>query len=97
PIPFHFLLILDIGITVDMGMSPDELLTQAIDDRRDVKSFFFRPNLGVENNVQQDIAKFFFNFNHILFQYGIRKLESLLDGQMTQTFNGLLAVPRAPL
>ena len=95
PILFHLFGVLNMLIAKDMRMTHYHFLADAIEHVSNVKSTFLLPYLGVENEVEHEVAEFLFHLVEIGVEDGLAKLVSLLNSEVTQALDGLGAVPWA--
>ena len=93
PILLDGLLVLRHCIPVDVGVSTDQFLAKGVNHRSDVVVTLLRTDFGIKDQVQEQVSHLFLDFLRIAFQDGIRKFKGLLNGQVAQTFGGLLFVP----
>ena len=54
-----------------MRMAVDQFLAKAVADILDIESFFFLADLGVKDDVQEQVAQFFFDVIVVIFHDGI--------------------------
>ena len=93
PILLDGLLILRHRIPIDVRVTTDQFLTKGVNHRTDVVAPLLRTDFGIKDQMQEQVSHFFLDFLWIAFQDGIRKFKGLLNGQVAQTFSGLLFVP----
>ena len=84
-------------IAVDMRMAIDQLVAQGIDRRRIVEGTGLLTQLGIEYDMQQQVADLLLDPLQIVVQNGICQLIGLLDGIVSQRIESLLPVPGALL
>ena len=83
-----------LGVSEDMRMAVDQLLAKAVAYIFDVERRFFFTDLGIEDNVQEQVAQFFFDVIVVIFHDGIAQLVSFFDCIRTKAFVRLFTVPR---
>ncbi len=79
----------------DMGVAADELFGQLPRHGLKIKGPALPGQLGVEENVQQDVSQFFFEGMVIALVDGFEKLVYLLQNHGPKRTVGLFPVPRA--
>src|SRR5262245_23668343 len=62
-----------------MGMPPDELVANALEDLVDIKGAVFLPYLRLENDVKQQVAEFFSKTVGIVVVDGFKDFVCLFD------------------
>gem|GEM_PF-7191 len=80
----------------NMGVSADQLVADRARDIVEVKSALRRPrgDLGVEDGLQEQVAKLVDDFRSIPSAYRLRDLVGLLDEMFREAFVSLLGIPR---
>ena len=94
PILLDRIFILGHRISIDVRVAANQFLTEGINHRADVVVALFRTDFGIKNKMEEEVPHFFLDFFWIAFHNGIRKLKSLLNGEVAEAFRGLLFVPR---
>ena len=74
-------------------MTIDQFGVQGIADVGDVKRTFFLSDLGVEKDMEQNVAEFLTDIGVVFVYKGVAKLIDLLYGVRTQGFIGLFGIP----
>ena len=97
PVRPYLVHILDVNVPKYMGMPPDQFIRNAAGDFLEVKCPAFPGQLAMENNLQEQIAKFLFQFMVVAGFDGVEHLIDLFDRMPTQRHVVLLAVPGAAL
>ena len=78
-----------------MRMAEYELVAKLVSSPGSVELLLFRPDLGVEANVQQHVAQFLADVLLVVVHEGIAQLIGFFDGVGAQALVGLLAIPGA--
>ena len=95
PVLLYLLGILHMLTAKDMRMAYDHLLADAVEHIGDVEGAFFLSDLGIEDEVQHQVTELFFHLVKVVIKNGLAEFVGLLDGKMTQSLDGLDAVPWA--
>ena len=78
-----------------MRVAIDELVAQFVAHVGNVELALLAAYLGIEDDMQQDIAQFLANLLVVVLHQGIAEFKRLFDGVGAQALVGLLAVPGA--
>ena len=76
-------------------MAIDQLLAEGVADVLDVVLAFLLADLGVKNDVEQQVAQLLFDLLGVIFEDGLAQFKGLLDGVCAEALARLHAVPRA--
>lgn len=79
----------------DMGVARDEFAADAVDDIGGGEIATILGNLGIEEEVHEEVAQFFFFFVWVVSQNGLGQFVDLFDGEVAEAFGRLFFVPRA--
>ena len=83
------------SVAEDVGVAADHLVVDSGDHVGNIEGAGFQGQIGVKQDLQQQVAEFFGQFAWIAFFQGVENLVSLLDQVGFQGCMGLLAVPGA--
>ena len=78
-----------------MGVAADHFVADALDHIVEGEAACFAGHLGVEDDLQQQVAEFFFQVGHVVMGDGVGDFVGFLDGVGGDGGEGLLEVPRA--
>ena len=95
PVDFNLVRIVGFYRAEHMGMAENQFGIERIGHIADIESTLLARNLGIEYDVEQDIAQLFFDVGHIFGKNSIAQFVHLLDGIGAKTLKGLLAIPWA--
>ena len=82
-------------VAVDVRMTVDQLVAQAVDHIRIVERSGFGAQFRVEDDMQHQVAQLLADALHVAVENGVGQFVGLLDRVAAQRLEGLLAVPRA--
>ena len=80
-------------LPVNVRMAINQLVAQSVHYVGIVERSGLLAQLGVENHVQQQVARLFLDTVEILVQDGVGQLVRLLDRVVSECFEGLFAIP----
>ena len=84
-----------VDVAVDVRMTVDQLVAQAVDHIRIVERSSFGAQFRVEDDMQHQVAQLLADALHVAVENGVGQFVGLLDRVAAQRLEGLLAVPRA--
>ena len=100
--PFDFVPLLENGggiahvaVTIDVGMSADEFLGNAVGDGVEVESISFGGDFAVEDHLEEEIAKFLAHVLGVIRLQGFERFVGLLNEIGAKGNVGLFLIPRA--
>jgi len=79
-----------------MRMPPDQLAVQLVEHVGDGEMPFVRRQLGIEQNLQQQVAKLFGQMREVTLLDRVEDLVGLFERVLADGVEGLLAIPWAP-
>src|SRR2546423_1804646 len=85
------------GITKDVRMPQGQFTGQMTDDVFDIEALLFLRQLGMKNNLKEDISQLFFHVRKIFFADRGSKFIRLLKEVLDKRWMGLSAIPGASL
>src|SRR5665647_2861782 len=86
---------LDFSLAEDVRMAANELIGDPVDDIVDIECPLLLRHLGMENYLQQEIAKLATKLLHVAGVDGIHSLVGFLDHVLLEGFVRLLPIPGA--
>ncbi len=78
-----------------MGVAADNFSTQAVDHVGHGEEPLFPGDLGMENNLVENVAQLFFEIFHVAFPNGLGHFGGLFPKMFEEGFVGLFSVPGA--
>ena len=97
PIVDYLLGVVGVDVAIDVGMAIDELVAEIVAHIGKVELTLLLAHLGVENDVEQQVAQLLADALHIFVCDGVDQLKALLDGVAAEALEGLLPIPGALL
>jgi hypothetical protein len=94
---FHLAGAAGLRLAEDVRMAEDELVAKGVADVGNVKFLLLFANLGIEDDVEQDVAKLLLEVFVVARDDGGTEFVGFFDGVGAERFVGLLAVPRTLL
>ena len=76
-----------------MRMAVDQFLALPVNDRGDIEGAQLLPDLGIEDDVQEDIAQLLPDLRKVPVDDRVRQFIGLFNGQVAQRFQRLFLVP----
>ena len=95
PMLEDFVGVLNFYVAEDVGVAADKFFVNFVGDVTDGEVACFFSNLGVEEDMEEDIAEFFTHVGEVLTVYGVEELGVFFDEVFAEGFVGLFLVPGA--
>ena len=83
-----------LDFSIDMRMPTYQLVAQLVNHILHLKEILLGGYFGIEDDVQHQVAQFLAHILVVLFDDGIGELEGLLHGEVAQSVESLLTIPR---